>query len=228
MYTRQEVAKTIDHAVLKPFATTQDVIDNAKMCDERGVATMCVRPCDVALAAEELKDSKVDVSVVVGFPHGSNCTATKAAESKLAIAQGARELDMVWNIGRFLSGDVDYVRKDIEAVVAEAKPKSVLVKVIMETCWLSPEQVAEGCKICEAAGADYVKTSTGFGDGPATPEVIDIMIKTVGETMGVKASGGVRSWETAVGYLKQGCKRLGVGSTENVLDGAGDDGNESY
>ncbi len=145
MYTREEVAKTIDHAVLKPFATTQEVIDNAKMCDERGVASMCVRPCDVALAAKELKDSKVDVSVVVGFPHGSNCTATKAAESKLAIEQGARELDMVWNIGRFLSGDVDYVQKDIEAVVAEAKPNGVLVKVMLETCWLSPEQVAEGC-----------------------------------------------------------------------------------
>lgn len=229
MYTRDEVARTIDHAVLKPFATTQEVIDNAKMCDERGVASMCVRPCDVALAAKELKDSKVDVSVVVGFPHGSNCTETKALESKLAIEQGARELDMVWNIGRFLSGDVDYVQKDIEAVVAEAKPNGVLVKVIMETCWLSPEQVVQGCKICEAAGADYVKTSTGFGDGPATPEVIDIMIKTVGKTMCVKASGGVRTWETAVGYLKQGCKRLGVGSTEAVLDGASDGGsNESY
>jgi deoxyribose-phosphate aldolase len=229
MYTRQQVAGTIDHAVLKPFATRQDVIDNAKMCDERQVATMCVRPCDVALAAEQLKDSKVDVSVVVGFPHGGNCTQTKAAEARLAIEQGAREIDMVWNIGRFLSGDFDYVQKDIEAVVAEAKPNGVLVKVIMETCWLTGEQVAQGCKICQAAGADFVKTSTGFGDGPATSEVIDIMIKTVGDTMGVKASGGVRSWETAVGYLKQGCKRLGVGSTEKVLDGATDDGgNEGY
>jgi len=226
MYTRQQVARTIDHAVLKPFATVQDVIDNAKMCDERGVRTMCVRPCDVALAVEQLKDSKVDVSVVVGFPHGSNCTGIKAAEARLAIEQGAREIDMVWNIGRFLSGDYDYVHKDIEAVVAEAKPKGVLVKVIMETCWLSPEQVAQGCRICQAAGADFVKTSTGFGDGPATPEVIDIMIRTVGDTMGVKASGGVRSWETAVGYLKQGCKRLGVGSTEKVLDGAPDDGSD--
>ncbi len=229
MYSQEQVAGTIDHAVLKPFATRQDVIDNAKMCDERQVATMCVRPCDVALAAEQLKDSKVDVSVVVGFPHGSSCTQIKAAEAKLAIEQGAREIDMVWNIGRFLSGDFDYVANDIEAVVAEAKPNGVLVKVIMETCWLTPEQVAQGCKICRAAGADFVKTSTGFGDGPATPEVIDIMIKTVGDTMGVKASGGVRSWETAVGYLKQGCKRLGVGSTEKVLDGATDDGvNEGY
>ena len=132
------------------------------------------------------------------------------------------------NVGRFLSGDYDYVRKDIEAVVAEAKKRSAIVKVILETCWLAPEQVATACKICAEAGADFVKTSTGFGDGPATPEVIDIMIKTVGKTMGVKASGGIRSWETAVGYLEQGCKRLGVASTENVLTGASDGGrNES-
>ena len=95
-----------------------------------------------------------------------------------------------------------------------------VVKVILESCYLSPEQVAEACRICEAAGADYVKTSTGFGDGPATPETVEIMMKTVGKTMGVKASGGIRDYETAVGYLKQGCKRLGVGSTEAVLDGA--------
>jgi len=131
---------------------------------------------------------------------------------------------MVMNVGKFLSGDYDFVQKDIEAVVAEAKKSNVLVKVIQETCYLTPEQVAKACKICEAAGADYVKTSTGFGDGPATPETIKIMMDTVGQTMGVKASGGVRTWETAVGYLKQGCKRLGVGSTEAVLDGAPDTG----
>ncbi len=220
MYTAKQVAATIDHAVLKPMATDQDVIDGCKMCDERQVASMCVRPTDVALVAKELKGSGVDPSMVVGFPHGSNRPEVKALEAKLAIKDGAVELDMVMNVGKFLSGDYDFVRKDIEGVVAEAKPKNALVKVIMETCYLSPEQVAKACKICEAAGADYVKTSTGFGDGPATPEVIDIMVKTVGKTMGVKASGGVRDWATAVAYLDQGCKRLGVGSTEAVLDGA--------
>ena len=124
------------------------------------------------------------------------------------------------NVGRFLSGDHAFVQKDIEAVVAEAKKRGALVKVILETCWLSPEEIARACKIAEAAGADFVKTSTGFGDGPATPEAVDVMIRTVGKTMGVKASGGVRTWETAVGYLQQGCKRLGVASTEAVLDGA--------
>ena len=127
---------------------------------------------------------------------------------------------MVMNIGKFLAGDFEYVQKDIEAVVSEAKNNNVIVKVILETCYLSEEQIVQACRLSEKAGADFVKTSTGFGDGPATPEVIDIMIKTVGKTMGVKASDGVRSYETAVGYLKQGCKRLGVASTQAVLDGA--------
>lgn len=220
MFTREEVAKTIDHAVLKPFATNEDIIEGCKLCDKCGVASMCVRPTDVVLAAQQLKDSQVDVSMVVGFPHGSNRPEVKALEARLAIEDGAVELDMVMNIGRFLSGDYDFVQKDIEAVVAEAKKAGAIVKVILEICYLSDEQIARACKIAEAAGADFVKTSTGFGDGPATPEAIDIMIKTVGKTMGVKASGGVRSYETAVGYLDQGCKRLGVASTEAVLDGA--------
>jgi deoxyribose-phosphate aldolase len=220
MFTREQVAKTIDHAVLKPFATDADIIEGCKLCDKCGVASFCVRPTDVVLAAKELKDSEVDVSMVVGFPHGSNRPQVKALEAKLAIEDGAVELDMVMNIGKFLSGDYDFVQKDIEAVVAEAKKAGAIVKVILETCNLSDEQIAKACKIAEAAGADYVKTSTGFGDGPATPQAIDIMIKTVGNSMGVKASGGVRTYETAVGYLNQGCKRLGVASTQAVLDGA--------
>ncbi len=220
MYTRREVAKLIDHAVLKPFATDQDVIDNCRMCVERNVGCICVRPTDVALAARELADTQVNVSVVIGFPHGSNRPEVKAHETRLAFEDGAVEFDMVMNIGKFLSGDYDFVQKDIEAVVAEAKKHDAIVKVIQESCYLSNDQIAKACKIAEAAGADFVKTSTGFGDGPATPEIIDIMMKTVGKTMGVKASGGVRSWEKAVGYLKQGCTRLGVGSTEKVLDGA--------
>ena len=220
MFTRKEVARTIDHAVLKPFATTADVVKACTMCRERGVGSICVRPGDAALAARQLKGSDVVVGVVIGFPHGSNRPEVKALEARLALEDGAAELDMVMNIGRFKSGDDAAVRSDIEAVVAEAKNRGALVKVILETCWLSPEEIARACKIAEAAGADFVKTSTGFGDGPATPEAVDVMIRTVGKTMGVKASGGVRTWETAVGYLRQGCKRLGVASTEAVLDGA--------
>ena len=220
MYTAKEVAATLDHAVLKPFATDQDIIDGCKMCAERKVAGLCVRPTDVALTAKQLEGSGVAPAIVVGFPHGSNRPEVKALEAKLGIEDGATEIDMVMNVGKFLSGDFDHVQKDIEAVVAEAKPNKVLVKVILESCYLSPEQVAKACKIAESAGADFVKTSTGFGDGPATPEVIDVMVKTVGQTMGVKASGGVRDWATAVAYLDQGCKRLGVASTEAILDGA--------
>lgn len=228
MYTKEQIAKTIDHAVLKPNFTTEDIIAGCKLGKEYGVASVCVRPTDVAVAKKELDGSNVKVSVVVGFPHGSNRSEVKALESKLAIEDGAVEIDMVMNVGQFLSGNYKFVQKDIEGVVAEAKPHNVLVKVIMETCYLSPEQVAKACKLSEAAGADYVKTSTGFGDGPATPEVIDIMMNTVGDTMGVKASGGVRTYETAIGYLDQGCKRLGVGSTKAVLEGARDneDSNE--
>ncbi|MCK4983113.1 MAG: deoxyribose-phosphate aldolase [Victivallaceae bacterium] len=220
MYTKQQIAATIDHAVLKAEFVTDDIIAGCKLGKEYGVASVCVRPTDVAVASKELAGSDVKVSVVVGFPHGSNKSETKALESKLAIEDGAVEIDMVMNVGQFLSGNYDFVQKDIEAVVAEARPHNVLVKVIMETCYLSPEQVVKACKLSEAAGADYVKTSTGFGTGPATPEVIDTMMKTVGNTMGVKASGGVRTYETAVGYLDQGCKRLGVGSTKAVLEGA--------
>ena len=220
MFTRKEVARVIDHAVLKPFATDADIIAGCKMCAEREVGCFCVRPTDVALAAKELKGSETAVSAVIGFPHGSNRPEVKALEAKMAIEDGAVELDMVMSVGKFLTGDYDFVQKDIEAVVAEAKKSNAIVKVILEICYLSPEQIAKACKIAEAAGADFVKTSTGFGDGGATPEVIDIMIKTVGKTMGVKASGGVRTYETAVGYLKQGCKRLGVASTQAVLDGA--------
>lgn len=224
MYTKQQVAATMDHAVLKPFATDEDIITNARMCAQYGVASMCVRPSDVALAARELKGSAVKVSAVVGFPHGAHRPETKALEARLAIEDGAVELDMVMNIGKFKSGDEAWVRRDIEAVVAEAKPKGVLVKVILETCWLSPEEIARACKIGEAAGADFVKTSTGFGDGPATPEAVDVMLKTVGATMGVKASGGVRTWEAAVGYLQQGCTRLGVAATQAIMEGAPADG----
>jgi len=232
-YTKEQVSATIDHATLKPSMTDQDIIDNAKMCAENKVASMCVRPSDVPLAVKELEGTGVDVSMVVGFPHGSNMPEVKALETKLAVEAGVKELDMVLNVGKLITGDYDWVKRDIEAVVTEAKKKGALVKVIFETCFLTDEQVVKACKISEEAGADYVKTSTGFGEDDvrsksATPEVIDLMMKTVGETMGVKASGGVRDWKTAVGYLDQGCKRLGVGSTVNVLAGpdetAGDKG----
>jgi deoxyribose-phosphate aldolase len=221
MWTRKQVAQTIDHAALKPFMTDADIRAACQLAKKYGVASVCVRPSDVALAAQELAGSGVVPSVVIGFPHGSNRPETKALESRLAIADGARELDMVMNLGKFLSGDEAWVQRDIAAVVAEARlHRGVLVKVILETCYLNPEQIAQACRISHAAGADYVKTSTGFGEGPATPEAIAVMMQTVGAVMGVKASGGVRTYETACRYLDLGCKRLGVASTKEVLEGA--------
>jgi len=221
MWTRTQVAKTIDHAALKPFFTDTDIRAACQLGKKYGVASVCVRASDVALAAQELAGSEVVPSTVIGFPHGAHRPEVKAAEARLAIEDGARELDMVMNIGKFLSGDSAYVRRDIEAVVAEARRRpGVLVKVILETCYLSEEQVARACKLAQAAGADFVKTSTGFGDGGATPEAIAVMTQTVGGSMGVKASGGIRNYEAACRYLDMGVKRLGVAATEAVLENA--------
>ena len=218
MWTREQVAKTIDHAALKPQLTDADIIEACAVGKRCGVATVCVRPSDVALAAKELAGSGIPPSVVIGFPHGAHRPETKAMEARLAIEDGAKELDMVMNVGKFLSGDHEWVKNDIAGVVAEAKAAGgILVKVILETCYLSGEQIAQACRIARDAGADFVKTSTGFGDGPATPEAIDVMMKTVGDTMGVKASGGVRNYATAVGYLEQGCKRLGAAGGTKVI-----------
>jgi deoxyribose-phosphate aldolase len=218
-YTVQDVAATIDHAVLKPDQTEQDVRENAQMCIERGVASMCVRPCDIKLAVELLKDSPVMVSCVLSFPHGADTTATKAFQATQAIEAGVDEIDMVMNIGQFLSGNYDVVRDDIKAVVDVAHASNVKVKVIQESGFLSLEQVAEACELSYEAGADFVKTSTGFNTTPATPEIVDVMVKTVGDRMQVKPSGGIRTWEAAVAYLEQGADRLGIGSTVAVLDG---------
>ncbi|MEN8255047.1 MAG: deoxyribose-phosphate aldolase [Verrucomicrobiota bacterium] len=218
-YTIQEVASTVDHAVLKPNQTEDDVRGNATMCIERGVASMCVRPCDIKLATQLLKDSPVMVSCVLSFPHGADTTATKAFQAQQAIADGVDEIDMVMNIGRFLSGNHDYVREDIKAIVDTAHAAGVVVKVIQESCFLTLEQVAMACELSLEAGADFVKTSTGFGPSSATPEIIDTMVKTVGGKMGIKASGGIRTWEQAVAYLEQGATRLGIGATPTVLDG---------
>ena len=190
-----------------------------------GVFSMCVKPCDVKLAKELLKDSDVKVSCVLSFPHGADTSEVKAFQAKNAIENGVDEIDMVMNIGQFLSGNYQYVINDIKAVVDEAHKSWVLVKVIQESGYLTLEQVAKACELSREAGADFVKTSTGFGPGVATPEIIDVMLKTVGDTMQVKPSGGIRDWATAVGYLNQGVQRLGVGSTKAVLDGSSAEGN---
>jgi deoxyribose-phosphate aldolase len=225
MYTKKQLAQTIDHAVLKPENTDADLIANAGMCIENQVFSMCVKPCDIKAAKELLKKSDVKVSCVLSFPHGADATAVKAFQAKQAIEDGTDEIDMVMNIGKFLSGDYEYVVNDIKAVVDVAHSHGVLVKVIQESGYLTLEQVAKACELSYDAGADFVKTSTGFGPGKATPEIVDVMIKTVGDRMMVKPSGGIRTWDDAVAFLVQGADRLGVGSTEAVLNGAKGEGN---
>ncbi len=225
MYTKKQLAQTIDHAVLKPENTDADLVANAGMCIENQVFSMCVKPCDIKAAKELLKKSDVKVSCVLSFPHGADATAVKAFQAKQAIEDGTDEIDMVMNIGKFLSGDYEYVVNDIKAVVDVAHSHGVLVKVIQESGYLTLEQVAKACELSYDAGADFVKTSTGFGPGKATPEIVDVMIKTVGDRMMVKPSGGIRTWDDAVAFLVQGADRLGVGSTEAVLNGAKGEGN---
>ena len=219
MYTRTQVAKTIDHAVLKPDQTDVDLEMHAKMCIESGVYSMCVKPCDIKKAAELLKESDVKVSCVLSFPHGADTTPVKAFQARQAIIDGTDEIDMVMNIGKFLSGQYEYVLNDIKAVVDEAHAHKVVVKVIQESGFLTSEQIAKACELAYEAGADFVKTSTGFGPGGAKPEYIDIMLNTVGGKMKIKSSGGIRDWQTAIDYLNQGADRLGIGSTEAVLKG---------
>lgn len=220
MYTKEQVAATIDHAVLKPEFGDKELKEQAQMCIEKGVYSMCVKPCDIKAAKELLKNSKVKVSCVLSFPHGADTSEVKAFQAKNAIENAVDEIDMVMNIGQFLSGNYEYVVNDIKAVVDIAHHNGVLVKVIQESGFLTLEQVAKACELSYEAGADFVKTSTGFGPGTATSEIISIMIETVGHKMQIKPSGGIRDWTTAVGYLEQGAQRLGVGSTIAVLDGS--------
>ena len=224
MYTKEQVAKTIDHAVLKPEFTDADLQKHAKLCTDNKVYSMCVKPCDVKEASSLLAGSDVKVSCVLSFPHGHDATSVKAFQAKQAVEDGTDEIDMVMNIGKFLSGDYDYVREDIKAVVKVAHEKNIVVKVIQESGHLTPGQVAKACELSYDAGADFVKTSTGFGPGKATPENVGIMIKTVGDKMKVKPSGGIRSWDDAVAFLEQGADRLGIGSTEAVLQGGNAEG----
>ncbi|MCX6930519.1 MAG: deoxyribose-phosphate aldolase [Verrucomicrobia bacterium] len=219
-FTKEMIGRMMDHAVLKPNCTDEDIRKNAEACMAHGIGNLCVRPTDVAYAKELLQGSPVTVACVLGFPHGASRSETKALETRLAIEDGADEVDMVMNVGKLLSGDLDFVKNDIAAVVAVAKPKQVLVKVILETCLLSPGQIAQACELAIAAGADFVKTSTGFNGDGASVEAVQIMLDTVKGRARVKPSGGIRDWHRAVMFAEMGVHRLGVGSGPQILDGA--------
>ena len=224
MKDRKSLAALIDHTLLKPETTAMMV---EQLCDEAMVYefySVCILPTFVSQAAALLKDSNVNVCTVIGFPLGATETRVKAMETNVAIEQGANEVDMVINIGLVKSSAWTKVEADISAVVEAAN--GLTVKVILETCLLSDEEKIEACKICVKAGADFVKTSTGFSTSGATIEDVNLMRKTVGAKTGVKASGGVRDYQTACDMVEAGATRLGT-SSGVIIVGASDKASES-
>ncbi|CYU53091.1 deoxyribose-phosphate aldolase [Streptococcus suis] len=214
--------KYIDHTILKPETTQEQVEKILAEAKEYDFASVCVNPTWVALAAESLKDSDVKVCTVIGFPLGANTPAVKAFETKDAISNGADEIDMVINIGALKTGNYDLVLEDIKAVVAASGDK--LVKVIIEACLLTDDEKVKACQLSQEAGADYVKTSTGFSTGGATVADVALMRKTVSPDMGVKASGGARSYEDAIAFIEAGASRIGASSGVAIMNGAQADG----
>lgn len=213
----------IDHTILKPEATeaaVQKIIDEAK---EYNFFSVCINPCWVAFASEQLADTDVAVCTVIGFPLGANTPEVKAYEAADAIKNGANEVDMVINIGALKSQQCDYVRQDIQGVVDAAKGKA-LVKVIIETALLTDEEKVKACELAKEAGADFVKTSTGFSTGGAKVADIRLMRETVGPDMGVKASGGVHNAEEALAMIEAGATRIGASTGVAIVSGATGEG----
>jgi deoxyribose-phosphate aldolase len=214
----RDVAKAIDHSLLRPELDLDFVADGVELAVRYDVASATVRPADVALAAELVAGTDVLVSTVVGFPHGSSTTAAKVFEAERALADGADELDMVLNIGRLRSGRDDEVRVEIAAIVDVAVAGGAIVKVILENAYLTDDEKIRGCRAAEAAGADFVKTSTGFAPGGATHEDLALMRRTVSAHVGVKAAGGVRTLDALLAVMALGVTRVGATATKAILD----------
>ncbi|MCK3882053.1 deoxyribose-phosphate aldolase [Streptococcus suis] len=214
--------KFIDHTILKPETTKEQVAKVLEEAKEYDFASVCINPTWVSFAAEGLKGTDVKVCTVIGFPLGANTSAVKAFETKDAIENGADEIDMVINIGALKSKNDELVLEDIKAVVEASGDK--LVKVIIETCLLTEEEKVKACQLSKEAGADFVKTSTGFSTGGATVEDVALMRKTVGPDMGVKASGGARSYEDAIAFIEAGATRIGASSGVAIMKGEKADG----
>jgi len=222
---KEEIAKMIDHTLLKPEATVEQIKTLCEEAKQYGFASVCVNPVHVALSAELLKGTQVKVCTVIGFPLGANTSTVKAFEASEAIKEGAEEVDMVINVGKLKDKNLDYVKADIKAVVDAAKDKA-LTKVILETCLLTDEEKVTACKLAKEAGADFVKTSTGFNKGGATAEDIKLMRETVGAEMGVKASGGVRSNADAIAMINAGASRIGASASIAMCEGG--EGSSNY
>lgn len=219
---KDEIARFIDHTLLKPEATPAQI---ERLCDEArryGFAAVCVNPVYVRLAAERLQGAEVAVCSVVGFPLGATTTAAKVYEARQALADGASELDMVIHVGALKAGDYERVQEDIAAVADVCHKGGALLKVIIETALLDDAEKVTACRLAQAAGADFVKTSTGFAGGGATAEDVRLMRQTVGPRMGVKAAGGIRSYADALAMIEAGANRIGASAGVRILEQAPD------
>jgi deoxyribose-phosphate aldolase len=217
-FTLAELAKMFDHSLLQPTLTDSELERGFDVAREYQVASVCVKPYAVRRASEALRGSGVLVGTVIGFPHGGHLTQVKAFEAEKAIADGAVELDMVVNIGKVLSGDFAFVREDIAAVVDVAHRSAARVKVIFENCFLTDDHKIALCKICGEVRADWVKTSTGYGDGGATDHDLALMRQHSPSHVQVKAAGGVRTFERVLAVRALGVTRIGATATKSILD----------
>jgi len=217
-YTYEDIAKMIDHSLLNPTLGDRDLEDGCRLALAYNVGSVCIMPYYLKRCAEILKGSTVNASTTIGFPHGGHTTAVKVAEAKQALCDGGQELDMVVNISKVLSGDWDYVRSDLAAVIDVTHRQGQKVKVIFENCYLSDEQKVKLCEICGALGADWVKTSTGYGTGGATMDDLKLMRKHSPAQVQVKAAGGVRDLDKLLEVRALGVTRVGASRTADMLD----------
>ncbi|GLY07118.1 MULTISPECIES: deoxyribose-phosphate aldolase [Actinoplanes] len=215
-FTVAQIAKMIDHSILRPEFTNEDVREGCAIALKYNVASVCVRPADVPLTAQLLAGSDVKVGTVIGFPHGDSATETKVAQTELAVAQGATEIDMVLNIGWLRGGDINAVEQEIQAIVKAAGDAHV--KVILETAYLTDEEKLAACWASERAGAAFVKTSTGFAPKGATVDDVALMRSAVSAKVQVKASGGVRTLDAILAMTAVGVTRFGSSSTADILE----------
>jgi deoxyribose-phosphate aldolase len=217
-YTYEQIAKMIDHSPLNPVMTDQELEQGCQIALDYDVATVCIKPYYLARCAEILAGSTVKPTTTIGFPHGGHVTAIKVAEAQRALQDGGQELDMVVNIGKVLSEDWGYVSQDIKAVVEAGHAGSALVKVIFENCYLEDSHKIKLCQICGEVGADFIKTSTGYGTSGATPEDVRLMREHAPSYIQIKAAGGVRTLDAVLEYRALGVTRIGASGTVRILE----------
>jgi deoxyribose-phosphate aldolase len=216
--TYDAIAKRIDHSLLSPTLGGVELEEGCRLAARYGVASVCIKPFAVTMAEKILRGTEVEVGTTLGFPHGGHSSAVKVFEARQAMADGATELDMVINIGQAIAGEWDAVASDIEAVTKAAHEGGAIVKVILENCYLNDDQKVRLCQICGAVGADYVKTSTGYGSGGATLDDLRLMRRSAPRTVKLKAAGGIRNLDAMIECAELGCDRIGASRTAEILD----------